>query len=213
MSDTVTAVARAMAELDLDGLAPAVEACLAVGVPAWEIVRDGLSAGILDVGGRFEGGEYYLADLVLAGELFTQGMERLEPHLSDEPRETRGTVVLATVKGDVHDIGKSIVARMLTASGFHVIDLGVDVAGERIVAAVREHKAGAVGLSSLLTTTVERIRDVVTALDRARFGDVPVAIGGACTSRQLADELGADGYAPDAASAITLFQSLIGSRG
>jgi 5-methyltetrahydrofolate--homocysteine methyltransferase len=158
------------------------------------------------VGELFESGEYFLADLVLAGEGMKEGLEVLEPHLKADSMGTRDTVVLCTVKGDIHDIGKNLVATMLTAAGFKVVDLGTDVHEDKVVEAVRTSGANAVGLSVLLTPMVESVRDVVEALEKAGLRDrVKIAIGGACTTRELALRMGVEAMGRDAVDAVRIF--------
>ena len=141
--------------------------------------------------------------------LFTRaGLARLEPHLVREKVEPRGVVVLGTVRGDLHDIGKNLVGMMLRGAGYRVVDLGADVPPERFVEAARSERADVVGLSALLTTTMVHMKGVIDALRAAGLG-TPVVVGGAPLTREYADGIGARGYAPDAASAVTLVNGLL----
>ena len=174
-----------------------------------QILNEGLAEGLKVVGERYEDGEYFLVELMLAGETMSQGLKQLEPFLSPGIARSRGCVVLATVYGDVHEIGKNLVAQMLRAAGFKVVDLGVDVPAERIVKAVQEHKAGVVGLSVLLTPSVGQLRVVVEALQAAGLrSHVKVLIGGACTTPALAESLGVDGHGADALAAVRLCEKI-----
>lgn len=183
------------------------------GLNPLDIINQGLTPGIDVVGEKFGCGEYFLPHLVMAGNAMKAAMGLLDPALkaSGATRETMGTVVLGTVAGDIHEIGKSLVATMLTASGFVVHDLGVDVSTERFVEKVRDTEANLLGLSALLTTTMSVQRKVIDALKEAGLREqVKVMLGGAPVSRQWAEEIGADGYAEDAAGAVNLARRLVG---
>jgi corrinoid protein of di/trimethylamine methyltransferase len=176
-----------------------------------EIINEGLTPGIDEVGDRFTCGEFFLPHLVMAGNTMQAALTLLEPALkaSGKVRETPGTVVLGTVAGDIHEIGKSLVGTMLTANGFVVHDLGVDVPSSRFVEAVREMRADLLGLSALLTTTMSMQRQVIEKLTKAGLRErVKVMIGGAPVSAQWAEEIGAEGYAEDAAGAVILARRL-----
>jgi 5-methyltetrahydrofolate--homocysteine methyltransferase len=206
MSEHLVSVKKAVSELDIDGIKPMVQRCLDSGIEPWRIISDGMSAGMMDVGERFQSGEYFLADLIMAGEVMKEGMEIVKDKIHGEGR-SKGTIIVATVKGDIHDIGKNIVGMMLSAAGYRVVDLGVDVHEDKIVQAVRETGAMGIGLSSLLTTMIESIKETVEALKKAGLRDrVKIAIGGACTSDRLAKDMGVDAYGADAVQAIKIFQ-------
>ena len=186
------------------------------GLSPLEIIEKGLAPGIEVVGEKFSCGEYFLPHLVMAGNTMKAALTWLEPALkaSGMTRETLGTVVLGTVAGDIHEIGKSLVGTMLTASGFVVHDLGVDVPVGKFITAVRETGAGLLGLSALLTTTMGVQRKVIEELTEAGLRDrVKVMVGGAPVSGQWAQEIGADGYAEDAAGAVALARQLVGAGG
>jgi 5-methyltetrahydrofolate--homocysteine methyltransferase len=162
------------------------------------------------VGERFESGEYFLTDLVLAGEVMKAGLAPLESRLAAQELRGNGTVVLATVQGDIHEIGKSLVGTMLGAAGFEVVDLGVDVPAPRIVGAVRQHRAAILGLSVLLTTMVGQVQVVVDELTEAGLrAQTRVVIGGACTTPELAQELGCDAHGADAVAAVRICERLM----
>jgi len=212
MNELIAGVKRAVSGLDIDGITGAVRACLEGGVEPWEIIREGMSAGMMEVGARFEAGEYFLAELIMAGEIVKDGMRLLEGRIGAHASGKRDTIVMATVRGDIHDIGKNIVGMMLSAGGYNVVDLGNDVDEKTIVKAVKEHGARGVGLSALLTTMIGSIRDTVDALSRAGLRDkVKIAIGGACTSEKLAHEMGVDAYGADAVQAVRIFNELLAS--
>ncbi len=177
-----------------------------------EVIQEGLTPGINVVGEKFSCGEYFLPHLVMAGNTMKAALTQLEPTLKARgmARETLGTVVLGTVAGDIHEIGKSLVGTMLTANGFVVHDLGVDVPASRFVKAVRETGANLLGLSALLTTTMGVQRQVIEELTEAGLHDrVKVMVGGAPVSTQWAQEIGADGYAEDAIGAVALARRLV----
>jgi len=206
MSENLDRLRQAMADLDIDGIVPAVRASLDGGETATDTLG-AMCRGMGMVGELFEKGEYYLADLVLAGEGMKEGLEVLEPRLRAGDTGAKGTVVLCTVKGDIHDIGKNLVGTMLSSSGFTVVDLGTDVPESAVVEAVRSHNAKGLGLSVLLTSMVQSIGDVVQALEAAGLRrQVKIAIGGACTTRELADRMGVDAIGRDAVEAVRIFE-------
>jgi dimethylamine corrinoid protein len=197
---------KAVAELEIDDIAPLVTQALDEGETPTAVLGD-MCQGMGVVGELFEKGEYYLADLVLAGEGMKEGLEVLEPLLKAGETGGKGTVVLCTVKGDIHDIGKNLVATMLSSSGFKVVDLGSDVSEAEVVEAVRSNNAQAVGLSVLLTSMVQSIADVVKALESAGLRQqVKIAIGGACTTQELVDKMGVDAMGRDAVEAVRIFE-------
>jgi len=206
-------VFEAVVELDIDGITARVVEALQAGVEPRAVLNEGLSAGMRAVGERFETGEYFLTDLVLAGEVMKAGLLPLEPLLAAMETRGNGTVVLATVKGDVHEIGKNLVGTMLHAAGFEVVDLGVDVPAARIVQAVRAHQARIVGLSVLLTTMVGQLQTVVDELIEAGLrSQVKVIVGGACTTPRLAQEIGCDAHGADAVAAVRICEDLLAVR-
>jgi corrinoid protein of di/trimethylamine methyltransferase len=183
------------------------------GLEPLTIVNQGLVPGMDIVGARFQTGEYFLPHLIIAASGMQQAMELLEPelHARQQSIESLGTVVIGTVKGDIHEIGKSLVGTMMSASGFQVHDLGVDVPTETFVAKVKETGANILGLSALLTTTMTVQRDVIDALEEAGIrNQVNVIVGGAPVGQEWANTIGADGYAEDAVGAIELGKRLMG---
>lgn len=159
--------------------------------------------GLKMTGDLFERGEYFLPELTMAGDTFKAGMKALEPYLAGTEQEYAGTVVLGTIQGDVHDIGKNLVGFMLESSGFKVIDLGINVPVERFLHAVTEHSADVLAMSALLTTTMLAMKDVVDALEKEDLRDnVKVIIGGAPVSSKFAEDIGADAYASSAPQGV-----------
>jgi corrinoid protein of di/trimethylamine methyltransferase len=186
---------------------------LNLGLDPLECINQGLTPGINRVGELFTMGEYFLPDLVLGGDAMKAAVAILEPAMSSKQgRVQLGCVVLGTVKGDLHEIGKTLVATMLTANGFRVADIGVDQDAASFVAAVRETGANLVGASALLTTTMPHQRELIEALHEAGLRErVKVMVGGAPVTAIWANEIGADGYAEDAASAVALAKRLVGA--
>jgi 5-methyltetrahydrofolate--homocysteine methyltransferase len=197
----------------IDGQAKAVEAqvSLALGeaIPAETILNEALIPAMSEVGDRFEKGEYFVPEMLIAARAMQAGLKLLKPLLAQSGTQPLGKVAIGTVKGDLHDIGKSLVAMMLEGAGFEILDLGVDVAPERFVEAVKDG-AGVVALSALLTTTMPNMKTTVEALKQAGVRDQAVVIiGGAPVTQAYADEIGADGYAQDASSAVRKTKALI----
>ncbi|MBE9472782.1 MAG: cobalamin-dependent protein [Chloroflexi bacterium] len=210
VEEVVRRVLETVVDLDIDGVAAQVRQALQAGAAPLDVLNDGLSAGMRAVGERFEAGEYYLTELVLAGEVMKEGLAPLEPLLKEADVRGKGTIVLATVKGDIHNIGKNLVGTMLRAAGFEVVDLGTDVPAARIVEAVQQHGAGVVALSVLLTPMVGQLQTVAEAFTEAgRRSQVKIVIGGACTTPRLAEEMGCDAYGPDAVAAVRICEGLL----
>jgi len=177
-----------------------------------KILNEGLLAGMSVVGDKFKKNEFYVPEVLIAARAMKAGMEIIRPLLTEKGVKGAGKVVLGTVRGDLHDIGKNLVGMMLEGAGFEVIDLGVDVSPEKFVEAAREKGADIIGLSALLTTTMPGMKDVIEAIKSSDLkGKVKVMIGGAPVTQDYADEIGADGYAPDAASAVDKAKQLIGA--
>lgn len=176
-----------------------VEEALEQGVNAGDILIKGLTASMEEVGKKFESGEYLIPDMLAAAEAVGEGMDLLTPHLLKTGVESKGKFVIATVSGDLHDIGKNIVAIMLKGAGYEVIDLGVDVSTDKIISTVKENQASFLGLSALLTTTMRNMEEVVAKLKEEGMRDqVKVCIGGAPTSQDFSDKIGADTHCVDA---------------
>ena len=181
------------------------------GMAPSKVLSEGLIVGMNEVGRRFKNNEFYVPEVLIAARAMHSGMDVLKPLLSEAEASSAGTVVLGTVKGDLHDIGKNLVSMMLEGAGFNVIDVGVDVAPDKFLEAVRDKKPQVVGLSALLTTTMPAMKTTIEALKEAGVRDsVKVMIGGAPVTQRYSDEIGADGYAPDAASAVDVARRLAG---
>lgn len=178
-----------------------VDQALASSLPTARVLNEGLIAGMDRLGIMFKNSEVFIPEVLVAARAMNAGLARLEPLLVKEGIQPRGNVVIGTAKGDLHDIGKNLVAMMLKGAGYRIIDLGIDVSAEKFVAAAREAKADIVAISALLTTTMIGMRGIVETL-RSNGLEIPVVIGGAPVTREYADEIKAEGYAPDAASAV-----------
>jgi len=181
------------------------------GVSPQDIVSSGFQAGMLTVGNKFSAGDFFIPEMLLAARTVTRAMEAIRPHLSDSGMPTLGRIVIGTVSGDIHDIGKNLVAMFLRGAGFEVFDLGTNVPVDRFVTAVKEHDPDIVGMSALLTTTMPNMQHVIATLDSATLlSQVKVLVGGAPVTQHFADQIGADGYAPDGGVAISLCRKLLG---
>lgn len=185
------------------------KAAISEGVSPETILNEGLIAGMNAIGVRFKNNEVYIPEVLIAARAMKSAMAVLEPKLVEAGVEPVGKAVIGTVQGDLHDIGKNLVAMMLKGAGFDVIDLGVDIAAAKFVAKAKETNAKIVGMSALLTTTMPSMEKTVKAVKDAGL-TVKTMIGGAPVTQDYADKIGADGYAPDAASAVDLAKSLIG---
>ena len=195
---------------DMGAVQTNVQTAIDAGMPAGDILQQGLIAAMGEVGQLFEDGEYFVPEMLIAARAMKAGLAILQPLLVDSGVEPVGKVAIGTVKGDLHDIGKNLVAMMLEGAGFEIVDLGTDVAPDQFVAAAREG-VDLVGLSALLTTTMPSMAGTIQALDAAGLRDqVKVMIGGAPVTAEYAKQIGADGFAPDASQAVTLAKSLIG---
>jgi 5-methyltetrahydrofolate--homocysteine methyltransferase len=189
-----------------------VQEALGAGLEAGVILHDGLVPAMAEVGRLYEEGEYFVPEMLIAARAMKAGLAILKPKLIDSAVEPVGRVALATVKGDLHDIGKNLVSLMLEGAGFEIVDLGVDAPPDKFVNAVRNDKVDIVAMSALLTTTMVHMKDTIEALKSAGLRDqVKVIIGGAPITQAFADEIGADGYAPDASQAVNLARSLLGA--
>jgi corrinoid protein of di/trimethylamine methyltransferase len=211
--DLLSQITLSIVEGDTSATVDLTRQGLKEGMEPLVIINQGLVPGMDIAGDKFARGEYFLPHLLIAGKGMQMAMEILEPELikRDEQFERLGTVVIGTVHGDIHEIGKSLVATMLSANGFEVHDLGVDVTLERFVEKINETGANLVGLSALLTTTMVVQREIIEGLIAADLrSQVKVLVGGAPVSRDWAEEIGADGYAEDALDAVQVAKYVLG---
>ena len=213
-SDILTRIIEAVEDGDNGGCRTLTEEALKTGLDPLEVVDDGLSAGIQLVGEKFGKGELFLPDLMMAVEAMNEGMKIVEPELKKKKvqRKSLGTVLIGTVYGDIHDIGKSIVATMLEINGYIVYDLGVNVSAGEFIEKVKENNPQVLGLSALLSTTMREQREIIEAVAREGLReDIKIIVGGAPVSAQWAEEIGADGFGANAELAVQLVNKLIGS--
>ncbi len=186
------------------------EQALAQGVTAKDVLDEGLVKGMEVVGEKFECNEFYLPELLVAARAMYSGLDIIKPHLTEDESGSKGTVVIGTVKGDLHDIGKNVASMMLEGAGFKVVNLGADVAPEKFVEEVRKHPSCVLGMSALLTTTMIHMRETIVALQEANLRDkVKVIIGGAPVTQEFTDEIGADAYAIDASTGVKKVLALV----
>ena len=188
---------EAIIKFDIDNIKSLAEDALKQGVSAYDCVMNGMAKGMEAVGQKYQLGEYFLPELVMAGETFKEGMRVFGAHLKPSEITSQGRVVIATVEGDLHDIGKNIVASMVEAAGFEVHDLGVDVSAERFLAEAKETSADIVAMSALLSTTFPHMKEVIDAIRKAQIA-AKTLVGGAPINVETARSLGADGYGRDA---------------
>jgi len=199
----LNSVSEALQRGDAEKVAELVKQALEENLTPKQILEDGLIKGMSIIGEKFKKNEVYVPEVLIAARAMHTGMSILQPKLVETGVKNIGTIVIGTVKGDLHDIGKNLVKMMLEGAGFEVIDLGADVTTDKFVKAVKEHKPNLIGMSALLTTTMVNMAEVVKALEAAGLRDkVKIMIGGAPITQNYADQIGADGYSPDAASAV-----------
>ncbi len=196
----------------LDKVTELTKKALKSGVSADDVINKGLIAGMNIVGPRFKAGEMFVPEVLMCARAMKEGMDICKSYMNDDnsTEGAEGKIVIGTVEGDLHDIGKNIVAMMMETSGFKVIDVGIDVPAEKFVEAVKEHKPHLLGMSALLTTTMPAMKDTIDVLKEEGLREnLKVIIGGAPVTQEFADEIGADGYAADAASATELAKELL----
>ncbi|MEX2706265.1 MAG: B12-binding domain-containing protein [Candidatus Freyrarchaeum guaymaensis] len=210
MSEQFDLIKKSILEFETEKIEDHVRKALESGATPTEIIEKGIRPGAELVGEKFEKCEFYLPELVMAGEVIKKAVSILEPYLMKEEGGYKGTVVTATVQGDLHDIGKNLVSVMLKGNGFRVIDLGVDVPPEEVVRAVRENRARIVCLSVLLTPAYEGLQATIEALEENGLREnVKVVIGGAAASKETAERYGADFYGHDANEAVEICKQIM----
>ena len=210
MADILARIASELYEGEDQSVAELVQKALDQGMEPKEVLQGGLIAGMDEVGRDFKAGELFVPEVLIAARAMHAGMNVLRPLLAESDSISAGKYLIGTVKGDLHDIGKNLVKMMLEGAGFETIDLGTDVEPQAFVDAVREHKPVLIGMSALLTTTMVQMRATVEALEEAGLRDsVKIMIGGAPVTEAFATQIGADAYAPDAASAVDKARELV----
>ena len=217
MSTTPEEILQGLYDETLVGNAPRVleltDEALGIGMEPQSLLFDALIPSLEEVGARFERGDFFVPEMLIAGRAMAGAMEVLRPLLAETGVETIGKFLMGTVKGDVHDIGKNLVNIMLEGAGFEVIDLGVQVAPEKFVEKIQEHEPDIVGFSAFLTTTMPMFKANINALQKAGIRDkVAVMVGGAPVTQEYADAVGADAYSPDASATVKKAKELVEQR-
>lgn len=208
MSD-LQAITETLISGDGDTLKELVQAAIDAGVPANEILQKGLIVGMDIVGEKMESGDMFIPEVLMSAQAMSISVEILKPLLAEGESASAGKVVIGTVKGDLHDIGKNLVVMMMESAGFEVIDLGVDVDPAKFVEAIKANKPNIVGLSALLTTTMPMMKKSIQSIEESGLRDsLKIIVGGAPVNKAFADEIGADGYAPDAGSASKMAKAM-----
>ena len=208
--DLINQFKEAIVVMDIDSAKKACEDALAKGVEPFQIIQDGIVEAVKIVGERFEAEEYFLPELIMAGEIIIKTMEILEPHIKSA-RKSKGKIVIGTGKGDMHDIGKNVVITFMKAEGFEVIDLGVDVSTEKFIETVQIENPEILAISALVSSTMPEVEYVLKALNKEGLRDkVKVIIGGAPITQDFVNDIGADGYARDAIDGIKICKEWIG---
>jgi len=212
MQEELKALAEAILEGKRNDAVELTQKLVDAGVTPKQILDEGLIAGMGVAGEKFKNGEYFVPEILVAARAMKASMEILRPLLVATDVQPIGTMVIGTVRGDLHDIGKNLVAMMMEGAGFKVVDLGVDVTAEKFIEAAKEHNAQIVGMSALLTTTMTYIPEVIKAFDEAGLRPkVKLIVGGAPVTQEWANQIGADAYAPDAATAVDKCKELLGA--
>jgi 5-methyltetrahydrofolate--homocysteine methyltransferase len=210
MNETLKKLFDAILEGDQRAAAAHVQAAIDAGIDPGEILKDGMVAAMSEVGRLYEAGEFYVPEMLIAARAMQASMVLLKPKLIQSNVKSAGKVVIGTVKGDLHDIGKNLVALMLEGAGFEIVDLGSDVTPDKFVEAIRSEKRCLVALSALLTTTMPSMKIIIDAIIAAGLRqNVKIMVGGAPVTETFAQQVGADGYASDASKAVTLAHQLI----
>jgi len=205
-------LSKSVIDGDIDTVKTAVKEALKAGINPLEIVDKGLAKGIRTVGERYGKGEIFLTELLMGAEAMKAGMEIINPEIQLQKKELKkvGSMVIGTVSGDIHDLGKNIVAALFSAHGFSVVDLGVDVPDQKFIDKVKEVKPDILGLSALMTSTIPKQRDLINMLRSAGLRDkVKVMVGGAAVNEDFARQIGADGYAENANDAVVRAKALV----
>lgn len=210
MSDVLKQIVEVLYQGDDESVSSLTQKALDEGIEPGEVLKNGLLAGMDRVGVDFRAGDLFVPEVLISARAMHAGMDILRPLLSESDMASSGKIVIGTVQGDMHDIGKNLVGMMLEGGGFEVIDIGIDLSPDKFVEVVKAERPNIVGMSALLTTTMQNMRHTIDALENAGLREeVSVIIGGAPVTKEYADEIGADGYAPDAGSAVELARSLM----
>jgi len=204
-NDDLRKLAECVVQLDLRGAQSLVDGMLKEGIAPYTIIAEGLSKGMEEVGRKYESGEYFLSELLTAAAVMKGAMKSLEPYIKYEHKEEKGTVVIGTVRGDLHDVGKNVFISLLEGAGFDVVDLGVDVPPEKFVEAIKQHRPTIVGMSALITTTIDEMGTVIKSLeDSGLRKGVKVILGGTPVTEEFGRAMGADAAVNDAMAGLRI---------
>jgi len=209
MANHIEELKNAIVELEADKVISSVKAGLEEEANPMDMV-EGLQAGMVEIGNRFAKGEYFLSELIMSGEIMKNAMALIEPKLAGLEQEYKGNIVIGTVKGDIHDLGKNIVIMLLKGSGYNVIDLGVDVPAEKFIEAVKEHEAPLLAMSVLLTGCQDPMKDTIKAVRDAGLNDVKVLIGGNYIDEKVKEYCGADYFGTTADEGVKVANQVFG---
>jgi len=211
--EILTALAAHVEKGDSASVKESVRKAISQNIPAEEILKNGLIKGMESTGKRFKKNEIFIPEVLIATRAMKAGMDIIRPRLTESGFKTKGKIVIGTVKGDLHDIGKNIVSMMLEREGYEIVDLGIDVPKERFIEIIKKENPDIVGMSALLTTTMSYMREVAMAIDEEGLKSrINIIIGGAPITQSYADEIRADGYAADASSAVILVKNLLENK-
>jgi len=206
-------IAENIADLNSEGVQQGIKEAMEKGFTTQEIIRDGLGKGMETVGARYEKGDYFLSELIVAATVMNEGMETLRPYIKGDEAANAGKVIIGTVEGDLHDIGKNIVASMLRSAGFEVNDLGIDVPPAGFVKSVKEDKPDLLCMSTLLSVSMFKVKETIDKLEEADLRKrVKVLVGGRCLNEKIASEMGADAFGEDAWDAVNKARTLLENR-
>ncbi|MGA9192979.1 MAG: corrinoid protein [Anaerolineales bacterium] len=212
MSDILERLSTSILEGDADTAVELVQKSLDEGLEAKTILDDGMIVGMNEVGARFRRGDMFVPEVLMSADAMSEGLKLLRPELAKSDVKMLGTVVLGTVKGDLHDIGKNLVGMMCEGAGFQVVNLGFDVPPEAFIEAIKEHQPDLVGMSALLTTTMRAMGQTIKAIEEAGLRDkVKIMVGGAPVDQDFSDRIGSDGYGSNAVAASDLAKQLVGA--
>ena len=212
MSEIYERLSTAVLEGDADKSHKLVERGLKQGLSAKEILDNGLIVGMDEVGARFKRGDMFVPEVLMSADAMASGMEILRPLLAESGAEMLGKIVMGTVKGDLHDIGKNLVSMMCEGAGFEIINIGFNAEPEKFIAAIKEHQPQIIGMSAMLTTTMRAMGQTIKAIEEAGLRDqVKVMVGGAPVDKEFADAIGADGYGSNAPSGADVAKQLVGA--
>ena len=211
MDDITRQIAKKVIEGDFDGFNHLVDSALKNDVDLNILIQEGFIEGLNVVGEKFTNKEYFLPDMLVSGMMVQEGLNKIRPLIVKSGLKYKGTVVAGTVLGDMHDIGKKMVCMMLEGSGFEIIDIGIDVSGEKFIEAAIDKKADLIAMSAMLSTTRLNMGTIIREIRKSRLAtNLKIIVGGASLTQDFADKIGADGYAPDAGIAVTKVKELLG---